>query len=268
MLDIRPISPELALIAKNECFENPERMEADVKALREWLEKSPYLKLPITDQGLVSVLRCCKYSLEKAKKKIDTGMTIRTLMPELFTELYPITKEMEELLDLGMMLSLPLETPSSPRVIMNIDGLYDPNKYSFPLVMKVNGMVNDLLYQQCDNFVIAGLVIICDLKHLTLEHLKHNSPLFVKKIAYAFQEGSPYRIKGLHFINFSPFVTKMFNFFKMFLNEKTKSRIYVHETLEDLYKFVPRKILPLSTEAKLELLKSLDRRAKNAFSIT
>lgn len=101
MLDIRPIAPELALIAKNECFENPDRIEEDVKALRTWLEKSPYLKVSISDQGLVSLLRSCKYSLERAKKKIDVGMTVRTLMPELFTKLYPITDEIKEILDYG-----------------------------------------------------------------------------------------------------------------------------------------------------------------------
>lgn len=101
MLDIRPIAPELALIAKNECFENPDRMEEDVIALRTWIEKSPYLRCSLNDQGLVSLLRSCKYSLEKAKKKIDVGLTVRSLMPELFTKLYPITDDMKEILDLG-----------------------------------------------------------------------------------------------------------------------------------------------------------------------
>lgn len=101
MLDIRPLSPELALIAKNECFEDPNRMEEDVNALRAWLEKSPYLKVPIHDQGLVSLLRSSKYSLERAKKKIEVGCTVRSLMPEIFSNLYPITDEMKEILNFG-----------------------------------------------------------------------------------------------------------------------------------------------------------------------
>lgn len=124
-----------------------------------------------------------------------------------------------------MVFKLPLESPSSPRVFFNIDGLYDPNKHDVMSVMKVNGMVNDLLYRTCDNFVIAGYIAIVDLQHIKLEHMKHMNPMFIKKIAYAFQEGSPYRIKGMHFINFSPWIAKVFNFFKMFLNEKNKSRV-------------------------------------------
>lgn len=124
-----------------------------------------------------------------------------------------------------MQFPLPLASPDSPRVFFNIDGLYDPDKYDFLTVMKVNGMLNDLMYSTCDNFVIAGFMAIVDQKHITLDHIKHLNPMFIKKIAYAFQEGSPYRIKGMHFINFSPWIVKIFNFFKMFLNEKNKSRV-------------------------------------------
>lgn len=126
-----------------------------------------------------------------------------------------------------MVFPLPLESPSSPRVFFNIDGLHDPNKYDSMSVMKVNGMVQDLLYNKCDNFVIAGYVAIIDQKHVTMEHMKHINPMFIKKMAYAFQEGSPYRVKGMHFINFSPWIAKIFNFFKMFLNEKNKSRVRI-----------------------------------------
>uniref|UniRef100_A0A336MRB7 CSON005387 protein n=1 Tax=Culicoides sonorensis TaxID=179676 RepID=A0A336MRB7_CULSO len=244
MLDIRPISPELAAIAQNECFEVPERMEEDVKTLRYWIEKSPYIRANLTDQGLVSILRASKYSLEKAKKKIDVGLTVRTLMPEMFTNLYPITDQMKEILDLGIQCPLPLAAPDAPRVLLNRDGLNDPQKHNIYDIMKVNAMCGDLLFSTCDNFAISGFAAVIDQQFITFDHIKQMNPTFIKKMAYAFQEGSPYRIKGLHFINFSPWIVKIFNFFKMFLNEKTKSRIYVHESLEELYKYVPRKILP------------------------
>lgn len=100
-LSIRPLSPDLALKAEKECFEVPERIEQDVEALRTWLQKTSYLRGRLDDQSLVSILRSSKYSLERTKKKIDVGLTMRTLMPEIFGNLYPFGKDTLEILKAG-----------------------------------------------------------------------------------------------------------------------------------------------------------------------
>lgn len=101
MVNIRPISKELALKAEKELFEKPERIQEDVDALRAWIEKTLYLKARTDDQTLVNTLRACKYSLEKAKAKIDTYYTIRTAFNEAFANRYPITERMIEIMRLG-----------------------------------------------------------------------------------------------------------------------------------------------------------------------
>lgn len=101
MVNIRPISKELALKAEKELFEKPERIQEDVDALRAWIEKTPYLKARTDDQTLVNTLRACKYSLEKAKAKIDAYYTIRTAFNEAFANRYPITERMIEIMRLG-----------------------------------------------------------------------------------------------------------------------------------------------------------------------
>lgn len=101
MVNIRPISKELALKAEKELFEKPERIQADVDALRAWIEKTPYLKARTDDQTLVNVLRACKYSLERAKVKIDTYYTVRSAFTEVFGNRYPITDRMIEIMRLG-----------------------------------------------------------------------------------------------------------------------------------------------------------------------
>lgn len=78
MLKIRPLSPELAKIAKNELNEVPEKISDDVRALRTWLDTQPHLNPNLSDQFLVTFLRCCKYSLERTKQKIDAFFSIKT----------------------------------------------------------------------------------------------------------------------------------------------------------------------------------------------
>lgn len=101
MLNIRPLSVELAKIAKNELNEVPERIPEDVKALRIWLETQPHLTSNLSDQFLVTFLRGCKYSLERTKEKIDTFFTMKNAMPEILSDRDPTTPLLLELIRLG-----------------------------------------------------------------------------------------------------------------------------------------------------------------------
>lgn len=83
MPDIRTISKGLAKLAADELNESPERIQSDIDSLRNWIQQSPHLTSRTDDQFLVAFLRGCKFSLEKAKQKIDLFYTVRTHAPEL-----------------------------------------------------------------------------------------------------------------------------------------------------------------------------------------
>jgi hypothetical protein len=86
MSPIREISPELQEHARRVLGEDPKRRSDDLKALREWLAKQPHIKARPDDQTLLIFLRTCKFSIEKAKEKIDMYYTMRTAAPELFQQ--------------------------------------------------------------------------------------------------------------------------------------------------------------------------------------
>jgi hypothetical protein len=50
---------------------------------------------------LLKFLRGCKYSLEKAKKKMDLTLTLRSALPEFFSGWDPMSPENQEALSLG-----------------------------------------------------------------------------------------------------------------------------------------------------------------------
>lgn len=95
MSKIRPLPEKLAIKAHEELGEKPERIDEDIQALREWISKQPHLKARTDDQLLVAFLRGCKYSLEKAKQKIDSFYAMRNAVPELYTNRFVDDKAIE-----------------------------------------------------------------------------------------------------------------------------------------------------------------------------
>ena len=52
-------------------------------------------------QFLLKYLRGCKYSMEKTKKKLDMTLTLRTALPEFFSDWDPMSPENQEALSMG-----------------------------------------------------------------------------------------------------------------------------------------------------------------------
>lgn len=90
MPEIRSLTNGLAKLAADELNEEPERIASDIEALRNWIEQSPHLKSRTEDQFLIAFLRGCKFSLEKAKHKLDFFYTVRTHAPELIRNRDPM----------------------------------------------------------------------------------------------------------------------------------------------------------------------------------
>lgn len=101
MVNIREISPELQKIAEAELNEVPSRIADDILALRTWMSKQAHLIARTDDQFLVTFLRGSKYSLERAKEKIDLYYTVRSLMPEMFESRDPTDPITLEIIKLG-----------------------------------------------------------------------------------------------------------------------------------------------------------------------
>lgn len=83
MLNIVPLSAELQKVAIEDLDEVPARIPEDIQALRDWIRKQPHLRARTDDQHLLQFLRGCKFSLQKAKEKIDNFYYLRSKYSEL-----------------------------------------------------------------------------------------------------------------------------------------------------------------------------------------
>lgn len=103
------IDPEVLRRAMKDVGEDEERREATLAMIREWLKKQPHLNCPpgrchfclslsycsesdcttfnlyADDRFFLMYARGCKYSNEKIKRKIDLCLTMRALLPEIFS---------------------------------------------------------------------------------------------------------------------------------------------------------------------------------------
>ncbi|XP_058835791.1 alpha-tocopherol transfer protein-like [Topomyia yanbarensis] len=244
MASLRLITPELAEKARLELNEVPSRIPEDIATLKAWLSKQPHLNPRTDDQFLVSFLRGCKYSLERTKEKLDNYYTVKSAIPEFFDNRDPTNAKIQENAMLGVNLPLPYTIGvAGPRIMLVRMGCYDPSKYSIVEIMKVCYMITDVLLVNDDISVIAGHMVLVDLRGLSLSALSQFSPTFIKKMTSVI-EAFPIRTKGIHFVNPSTGFDALFKMFHGFLNKKIQERIGVHETFETLHNVIPKSYLP------------------------
>uniref|UniRef100_A0A8D8M9X3 Alpha-tocopherol transfer protein-like n=2 Tax=Culex pipiens TaxID=7175 RepID=A0A8D8M9X3_CULPI len=145
-LAIRPVPEPLCKKARAELNEQPERIQEDIALLRQWIAKSPHLRSRIDDQFLVAFLRGCKYSLERAKEKLDMFYTVRTMSPELIRTRDPLDPKTREIIRMGVGVPLPLtDGPDAPRVLLIRPAAYDPPRTTIEEVIRVSTMANDIM---------------------------------------------------------------------------------------------------------------------------
>lgn len=101
MLNIIPLTDNLQKVANLELGEVPERTPEDLQALKLWIQQQPHLKPCTDDQFLIQFLRGSKYSLERAKEKLDLFYTLKSKYAELFTVCDVDNERFQEILQLG-----------------------------------------------------------------------------------------------------------------------------------------------------------------------
>ncbi|CAH0749105.1 unnamed protein product [Diatraea saccharalis] len=227
-MPVRPLNPELAKKAREELNEDPERLEDGLRHLKDWLAKQPHLNVNTDDQWLVIFLRGCKYSMEKAKQKLDLYYTLRSTEPYLFNTM-PTIEYFNEIMDLGPVVHLPKPPgPAEPMVTIYRSGVYDPHKYDMLDMIKCSIIIQKIILYENDNAVVAGIRGIMDLENCTMAHFLQMSPTMAKKMTVYMQDAAPVRMKSHHYINTIPGFETVFNMFKALLNEKNRNRVRIH----------------------------------------
>ncbi|XP_050697219.1 alpha-tocopherol transfer protein-like isoform X7 [Eriocheir sinensis] len=240
------LSPELLQRAKDEINEDPDRREADIEHIRDWLRHQPHINARMDDWTILRFLRGCKFSLERTKEKLDMFYTCKSLCPEWYKNRDPQDKKLRSILELGILLPLTGYDYMGRRVMLGRLGHYNPSKNSANMLFKALSMVTDCMLEEDEQASVTGYVAIGDNADMSLSHVYIFTPSIAKKAMVLWQDGYPMRPKGLNYINTPEAFNTVFNIFKSFMKEKMKRRVHIHGSdMESLYKEVPRDILPV-----------------------
>ncbi|XP_012253461.2 alpha-tocopherol transfer protein-like [Athalia rosae] len=242
MLLIQP-SEEMSKQIRVELNEDPTTRQADLATIKEWLAKQPHLPTFDDDKRLMTFLRGCKFSLEKCKRKLDMYFTMRSVVPEFFSQRDVTRPEMRAVTDVIQVPPLPGLTKSGRRVVLMRGIDKDISTPNVAEAMKLVMMIGDIRLTE-EITGVAGDVYILDASVATPTHFAKFTPAMVKKFLVCVQEAYPVKLKEVHVVNVSPLVDTIINFVKPFLKEKIRNRIFVHSTFDTLYEHVSKDILP------------------------
>ncbi|GAB6024746.1 hypothetical protein CHUAL_009876 [Chamberlinius hualienensis] len=212
------LSPELQARAKAELNEEPARREKDIEMLRDWLKKQPHINARTDDAFLLRFLRNAKFSIERAKEKIDNFYTMRTAIPEWFTNLDVSYKGMQYLLSYGIFLPLGYDKDGR-RVALIRSGSYDPSKVKWDDIMRLSGVLNEHLIRD-EQSQINGIVMINDMSGMTGAHVAQFTPMIMKKSMALWTNCQPLRIKAMHYWKPPTFFEKIFFVSQTFYERK------------------------------------------------
>ncbi|XP_037942886.1 alpha-tocopherol transfer protein-like [Teleopsis dalmanni] len=217
---MRPLTPALAKIAKEELNETPERVEQDLFILRVWIRQQIHLRARTSDEFLIAFLRRCNFSLEETKKRIELFFHFYNLMPEIFYNRL-VTERLLNMNKTGIYFypEYPKCDNQSALLIIRI-GQFSWKWHTQRELVRFVTMAMEIIALENDNASVAGVTEIIDL-----------------------DDCLPLRIKDIFVINPSKEVLRMF-LFQQFLQRASNYPIIVLKTTEELYKHVPRKCLP------------------------
>ncbi|XP_075169010.1 alpha-tocopherol transfer protein-like isoform X3 [Haematobia irritans] len=233
-------------IAIEELAEVPHRIPDDIQTLKNWIRLQPHLKARTEDQFLVQFLRGSKYSLEKAKKKIDYFFALKSKCPELFGLTNVDDPDFRRFHNVKSVFVLPNPLKGcGPRIFMS-RFTFGPEEFSAPDVLRYGTALNEIAIMSDPYACIYGTIFLLDFDKATIAHLMIFTPSLVKKIIKFFESSLPLRIKGVFIINLSSYALSLFTMLLQYAPEKLRSRIYLCGTdTSVLEEQLPRKYFPV-----------------------
>ncbi|XP_014485293.1 PREDICTED: alpha-tocopherol transfer protein-like [Dinoponera quadriceps] len=207
---------------------------------RQWLQQQSHLPQEISDNRLRYTLLSSKFNFEKAKRRLDLIYTLRNLLPEIFDDYDPLSKNITRIHKSVQWVPLPTLTPEKYRVSC-FKLLPDEESFHLHDILRYALMTLDI---RAKEDTVNSEIIIADYTHLTLGHVLKYTPSVLKKVDLC-MEAYGMRFKVLYAINAPPVFEQMLALIKKFLKPKLFGRIQIVTTgIESLYNDLPRSILP------------------------
>ncbi|CAL7944009.1 unnamed protein product [Xylocopa violacea] len=238
--------------AKNELRETPEVVEQALKDFRALLKGEPNLIVPDDDEFFIKFLRPCKWYPKSSFELMKRFYQYRTKYPRYCDNLVPSNEK--KVLSSDLLIPIPERTIDSCRILqINCGKLWNPKTIHVNEILRSVMLALEAATAE-PRTQIAGVHVILNMDGLTLSHVTQFGPSIAAAITEWVQRCLPCRLKGIHVIN-QPYIFNMvFAFFKPFLLEKTRKRIYFHGTNRStLISALGKKCVPTAFGGELDM---------------
>ncbi|XP_061393117.1 alpha-tocopherol transfer protein-like [Musca vetustissima] len=255
---ISSLNEELQKIANEELGEVTSRIPEDLATLRLWLQHQPHLKYRDDDQFLLQFLRGCKYSMEKAKTKLDLFYSLKSKYPEMLNLCNVDDPKFREVCKLGTFLTLPNPVNGTgPRIVVG-RYCYPTNKFGVEDIFQPACALHEILLAQDPFACICGIIYIVDFKEATASHFLQMTPNFCMKLVSFLEKSMPLRIKSVYYINTSGAAQQFFKILFPFFSQKLRERVHVMGAdLSEMIKDLSIECLPKDYGGNLPSLEDL-----------
>lgn len=196
-------------------------------------------------------LKVCDFDLEQALKLLELNLDFRCKNPKLFQNRDFLSDEFQNSFKTFQVFPLPKTTKENYKVIIFRILDTNPDNYSVLELCRMMIALTDIrVVTVDDNDLVEGDVVIVDMQGFGFKHfLKNTTNFSVMKIQMKYmQEALPMRTVQIHHINCSPAVLKLHSICKPFVSKKVNESIKIHSSLQSLYDFIPKEILPKEFE--------------------
>lgn len=197
---------------------------------------------------LFRFLKVSDFDVEKAQDLLLLFLETRKNCPDLFLERDIHSEEFDRASTAVHLTPLRKNTQKNQKISVFRIADADPNLYDVKEVSRMVMVAYDVRFisQDDDEVTNNGEIGIVDMKGYSFRHLfkafRYMS-LMNSYFKYV-QETIPTVIVQNHFVNCSPVVPKMIAFMKPFMKKELIDTIKIHTSIESLYDFIPRDLLP------------------------
>ncbi|CAG9559227.1 unnamed protein product [Danaus chrysippus] len=252
----------LQFLRKQYNLDTPGRIEEAIEILSEWLKKQKhFLRKEFPKEYLERTIIISKGSVERAKKKLDSICTYRTLFPEYFTV---FNVQDNDLLDDFYGSFLPKLTSDHYRVYAVRNKIKKTVESGF--IDFYRFFLMQCEYVQAHDYC-NGLIIFVDYSDANImESVKWINISDVKRILDIMKEGYGMRIKGIHFYTESKAIDALVTIVKQGASQKVAGRIQVHKTLDKIHEYIPKDIMPVEYGGQEKPLFELHKKMRHICS--
>ncbi|XP_057665061.1 clavesin-1-like [Diorhabda carinulata] len=237
-----------------------EEVYKDIKIVREWVETQKHLPEIPNDYMIEFILVNCKFSIEKTKQHIDMYYTSRDLVPEVYRNLHPCSDKMILVDNTAFIVLIPELTPTFFRIFVTKTKDGDVNEMD--VVKAFASGLNHIQEIRLHEDLVMGDVYIFDYSNVKLSLSRQITPTLLKKWTFVVQQVQSNRIKQAHFLKLPSYLEGLMTIFKSLLSKKLRDRIYHHQNIESLTKYVSLDLLPSDYGGKQKSFEELTEMMK------